>query len=445
MQAIVPFFSSSVGYGILWDSASRSALNALRPAALPFLVLSTAYWGQGSGAGAEGKFTAQQTGVFVFYAELCSDYGCSKQSSGAFDSIEVTVGDVDDPRGAIVVVQNWAALSNLPNSLSGKVHLQMGHTYHVKFSGSVDNGRLFVIEPSSTFSLSSRHSSFIDYYVSWSQRHSLLQPLDSAVRGYRSITGDAPPYALWAYGFWQSKEHYATQAELLNASTTFRSLQIPVDNIVQDWRYWGSLGWGPQWDKSLYPDPAAMIAQLHKQNFRFMISVWSRFDNTTTFYDQMRGLHALVGRSDYYGAWRVLASAVGLKKRVLTLKQMRGMLKLGHFFSTSATPRTSASAPTHCGWMRLSPRASPTRQVAQCGSNSALFCWYLRSLDACAESNGRGGQCQPIIQLLLPAHELRHIRRPPRRLSPRTGQTRVLPHSFIVCWPAAHGRRSVER
>jgi alpha-D-xyloside xylohydrolase len=210
----------------------------------------------------------------VFYAELCGDYGCSKQAGNAFNSIEVTVSDSDDP-SSVVIVQNWAALSNLPNTLSGKVSLQQGHTYVVKFSGNIDNGRLFVIEPSrGTFSLTSRHSSFIDYYLTWAGADSLSQPLDSAVRGYRSITGDVPPYALWAYGFWQCKEHYATQAELLNASATFRALGIPVDNIVQDWRYWGSLGWGPQWDKSLYPDPAGMIAQLHKENFHFMISVY---------------------------------------------------------------------------------------------------------------------------------------------------------------------------
>jgi hypothetical protein len=45
-----------------------------------------------------------------------------------------------------------------------------------------------------------------------------------------------------------------------------------------------------------------MIAELHRANFRFMVSVWSRFDNSTTFYSQMRDLDALVGRSDYYGA-----------------------------------------------------------------------------------------------------------------------------------------------
>lgn len=73
-------------------------------------------------------------------------------------------------------------------------------------------------------------------------------------------------------------------------------------SIVQDWHYWGDLSWGPQWDSKLYPDPAGMVAQLHKQNFHFMISVWSRFDNSTTFYAQMRDIKALVGRSDYYGS-----------------------------------------------------------------------------------------------------------------------------------------------
>ena len=52
---------------------------------------------------------------------------------------------------------------------------------------------------------------------------------------------------------------------------------------------------------NMYPDPAAMIAQLHARNFHFMVSVWSRFDNSTTFYEQMRDMKALVGRSDYYG------------------------------------------------------------------------------------------------------------------------------------------------
>jgi alpha-D-xyloside xylohydrolase len=39
-------------------------------------------------------------------------------------------------------------------------------------------------------------------------------------------------------------EHYASQEELLEAAQGYRNRSIPVDNIVQDWLYWGSLGWG---------------------------------------------------------------------------------------------------------------------------------------------------------------------------------------------------------
>jgi alpha-D-xyloside xylohydrolase len=56
----------------------------------------------------------------------------------------------------------------------------------------------------------------------------------------------------------------------------FRRRQIPLDLIVQDWQYWGSHGWGAyEWDTAKYPDPAKLIASLHDQNVRFMISVWS--------------------------------------------------------------------------------------------------------------------------------------------------------------------------
>eukprot|EP00494_Astrolonche_serrata_P012687 UN12794 len=36
----------------------------------------------------------------------------------------------------------------------------------------------------------------------------------------------------------------------------FRDRKIPVDNVVQDWQYWGKLGWGPHWDFTNYPNPA---------------------------------------------------------------------------------------------------------------------------------------------------------------------------------------------
>ena len=63
---------------------------------------------------------------------------------------------------------------------------------------------------------------------------------------------------------------------MLAAASEFRSKEIPVDYIVQDWQYWGNHGWGAyEWDLKNYPDPTNMIAELHAEHFRYMISVWS--------------------------------------------------------------------------------------------------------------------------------------------------------------------------
>ena len=100
--------------------------------------------------------------------------------------------------------------------------------------------------------------------------------IDDAIQGYRKLTGAAPMYGKWAYGYWQSKEHYHTQDELLAVAKKYRDLKLPVDNIVQDWNYWGDLDmWGAmEFDPVRYPDPQAMVDTLHKEHFHAMISIW---------------------------------------------------------------------------------------------------------------------------------------------------------------------------
>ncbi|UCE08371.1 MAG: DUF4968 domain-containing protein, partial [bacterium] len=63
--------------------------------------------------------------------------------------------------------------------------------------------------------------------------------MDDVIRGYREATGQAPLFGKWAYGYWQSKERYKTQRELLEIAREYRQRKIPIDNIIQDWQYWG--------------------------------------------------------------------------------------------------------------------------------------------------------------------------------------------------------------
>jgi alpha-D-xyloside xylohydrolase len=108
---------------------------------------------------------------------------------------------------------------------------------------------------------------------------------DQIIAHYRELTGDAPMFGRWAYGFWQCKNKYQSQAEIEAVSSKYRALHIPVDNIVQDWFWWVTMGemkWNPN-----YPDPQKMIDDLHEKHFHLMVSIWPYFRPGSKEYDTM--------------------------------------------------------------------------------------------------------------------------------------------------------------
>jgi alpha-D-xyloside xylohydrolase len=128
--------------------------------------------------------------------------------------------------------------------------------------------------------LSSEVADAIDYYFIYGPE------FDTIVSGYRMLTGQVPMFGKWAYGFWQCKNRYASQEELLAVARKYRELHIPVDNIVQDWFWWYTMG-EPVFDAARYPDPQGMIEDLHKNNFHLMISFWPYFRPGTKTYEEM--------------------------------------------------------------------------------------------------------------------------------------------------------------
>jgi len=106
--------------------------------------------------------------------------------------------------------------------------------------------------------------------------------IPTIVGEYRNLTGQAPLLGKWAYGFWQCKERYQTQDEIVGIAKQYRERKIPIDNIVQDWFYWRENQWGShEFDPSRFPDPAKMLRDLHQLNFHVMVSVWAKFDPET--------------------------------------------------------------------------------------------------------------------------------------------------------------------
>jgi alpha-D-xyloside xylohydrolase len=111
---------------------------------------------------------------------------------------------------------------------------------------------------------------------------------DDVIAGYRELTGKSVMLPRWAYGFWQSRERYATQRELLDTVKEYRRRKIPLDNIVLDWNYWPEDAWGSHdFDKTRFPDPKGMVDEVHALNAKIMISVWPKFYPATANYKEL--------------------------------------------------------------------------------------------------------------------------------------------------------------
>ena len=142
--------------------------------------------------------------------------------------------------------------------------------------------------------LSSEVADVIDYYFMYGPE------FDKVIAGYRELTGAPPLFGKWAYGFWQCKNKYNSQEELLGVAHKYRELHIPVDNVVQDWFWWYTMG-EPVFDKARYPDPKGMIDDLHKDHFHLMISFWPYFRPGTKTYDDMDKLGYFIDKTKTAG------------------------------------------------------------------------------------------------------------------------------------------------
>jgi len=126
--------------------------------------------------------------------------------------------------------------------------------------------------------LSAEVADQVDYYFIYGP-----EP-DDVIGHYRELTGEVPLFGKWAYGFWQCKNKYESQKEIEGVAAKYRAEHIPVDNIVQDWFWWVTMGemkWNPA-----YPDAQGMIDTLHKEHFHLMVSIWPYFRPGSPVYDE---------------------------------------------------------------------------------------------------------------------------------------------------------------
>ena len=133
------------------------------------------------------------------------------------------------------------------------------------------------------FKYVSESGKMVDYYFFYGPG------FDHIISLYREATGPAPMFPKWAFGLFQSQDRYQSQAEVLSVKDGYRNNKLPVDCIVQDWYYWepdviGSHRMYP----TRYPDPKAMVDDLHKAHIHAMISIWPVFAKGTADYNELK-------------------------------------------------------------------------------------------------------------------------------------------------------------
>jgi alpha-D-xyloside xylohydrolase len=264
-QAALPVLVSSRGYGLLWNNASLTDFNPIdqeiqlsgsdtTPDGGPTATEQLRGRDRGPRRGSServGTFTTGEAGEYVFFVK----------DGNRRNEIGIVVNDQ-----AISRIQNmW-----VPYTTVGTIILPANSTCTVKVLGGGRNARIFARPLGNTTTFRSQAANSIDYYFFYGLE------FDDIIAAYRNATGAAPLWPKWAYGFWQCRERYSSQQQILDTVAEFRQRRIPIDLIVQDWQYWGPHGWGAyEWDTSQYPDPEKMIQSLHEKDVKFMISVWS--------------------------------------------------------------------------------------------------------------------------------------------------------------------------
>jgi len=306
----VPFIVSSKGYGILWDSYSFCRWGDPRDYAQLGEVFRL-YDKDGNEGALTGTYVPsegeplvrRETAVnqeFLIEPDLAKvdgapdfRFGGSKVTfEGSLEPTETGLHHfllyysgyqkvfVD---GKEVVPEIWRTAWN-PNSHKFQVELEAGRKVPVRIEwtpdGDVAYCALKVLSPvpaekQGEMSWWGEMQQQIDYYFVHGGGE---ETLDGVISGYRTLTGKAPIMPKWAMGFWQCRERYQTQEQLLEVMTELRRRHVPVDNIVQDWQFWEPDQWGSQeFDATRYPDPQAMVDSIHALGGRFMISVWPKF------------------------------------------------------------------------------------------------------------------------------------------------------------------------
>ncbi|WP_121356257.1 TIM-barrel domain-containing protein [Flavisolibacter nicotianae] len=306
-EVAVPFLLSKKNYGILWDNASVTQFGDVRPyQQLNALKLYskdgdqgwlTATYSNDKSKPADAVLQKAESGInmeFLGDSKLILPAAFKPENGvvtweGSIASEWNGVHKFRFTYGGYaklwidgkLLFDRWRQSWN-PGSVVTEVALAKGEKHSFKLEWIPSGGESYLTakflppqteEERNSYSFASEAGKALDYYFIYGQN------MDDVIAGYRKLTGKATLLPKWTFGFWQSRERYKTQKEIMDVVEEFRKRRIPLDNIVEDWSYWKQAEWGSQeFDEERFPNAESMIQALHNQyHAHFMISVWPKF------------------------------------------------------------------------------------------------------------------------------------------------------------------------
>ena len=309
IEIAIPFLVSSDNWGLLWNNSSITRLGAPGPAE-PLATGFDLYDADGRPGGITARYydgdrlllertEADPDYQFLDHAnvrehpfpEAVSDAAdlrvewqgfIEPRRSGAHELKMYSSGYARLSLDGEVLLDRWRMNWN-PWYHDARVELEAGRRFPLRVDWRAQGGYFRLLhypppapEALARISLASETGKAVDYFFVAGDS------MDAAIAGYRRLTGKATLLPKWAFGFWQSRERYASQQELLGVLEEYRARGIPIDNIVLDWSYWPVDAWGSHdFDPEFFPDPAAMVDRVHELDARIMISVWPKFYPST--------------------------------------------------------------------------------------------------------------------------------------------------------------------
>lgn len=360
----IPFLVSTRGYGLLWNNTSVTRVGSPAPPQ-PLAAGFELYDAYGEAGALTARYYAGGE-LVLERREADPDYQYLDHGSVREHPFPEVVADVTDLRvaweGTLVpkrsgphelemyssgyaklvldgetLLDRWRVNWN-PWFHETQVDLEAGQRYPLRVEWTAQGGyfRLLHYPPPSPeqaqrLSIASETGKAVDYYFVAGD------DADDVIAGYRTLTGKAVMLPKWAYGFWQSRERYTSQEELVGVLEEYRERGIPIDNIVLDWMYWPEDAWGSHaFDAGHFPDPRGMVERVHELDAHIMISVWPKFYPTTEHYRTLDEQGCLFnkniedGNLDWVGSGypNAFYDAFDAECRALYWAQVRGSLNV---------------------------------------------------------------------------------------------------------------------